>query len=253
MELIPSIDLRRGKVVRLEQGDDARTTIYPFDPLRQLETFADAGIERVHLVDLDAAFGEAAQVELLRRLCNAGAVRKLQLGGGLRSASDVERALGWGFERVVLGSMVVRDPEGFATLANSLAGRLVPALDCRAGFLQTNGWSDTSPLRWKSVADRLRGLPCPAILVTDVERDGLLGGPNLELAAGVASASGMPAIVSGGVASLADLVHAAGTPGVGAAIVGRAFYEGKIELMETLRVLRERARGAAVAGVEVGS
>ncbi len=122
MELIPSIDLRRGKVVRLEQGDDARTTVYPVDPLRQLESFADAGIERVHLVDLDAAFGEAAQVELLRRLCNAGAVKKLQLGGGLRSAGDVERALGWGFERVVLGSMVVRDPEGFATLANCARG-----------------------------------------------------------------------------------------------------------------------------------
>jgi phosphoribosylformimino-5-aminoimidazole carboxamide ribotide isomerase len=253
MELIPSIDLRRGKVVRLEQGDDARATVYPVDPLRQLERFAEAGIGRVHLVDLDAAFGEAPQVDLLQRLCNAGAVKKLQLGGGLRSAGGVERALGWGFERVVLGSMVVRDPEGFATLANALAGRLVPALDCRAGFVQTNGWSDSAPLLWKSVADRLHGLPCPAVLVTDVERDGRLGGPNLELAAGVAAASGMPAIVSGGVSSLADLVHAAGTPGVGAAIVGRAFYEGKIELVETLRVLRERARVDVVAGAEVVS
>lgn len=253
MELIPSIDLRRGKVVRLEQGDDARTTVYPFDPLALLERFAAAGAERVHVVDLDAALGEPAQVDLLRRLCSAGILEELQLGGGLRSAGAIERALGWGFERVVLGSMVVRDPEGFAAIARAQAGRVVPALDCRGGFVQTSGWSESSSLPWKSVSDRLRGLPCPAILVTDVERDGLLGGPNLELAAGVAAASGIPAIVSGGVSSLADLVHAAGTPGVGAAIVGRAFYEGKIELMETLRVLRERARGAAVAGMEVGS
>lgn len=250
IELIPSIDLRRGHVVRLEQGDDARATVYRADPLRQLESFAEAGIERVHVVDLDAAFGEEPQVELLRRLGGSGVVKKLQLGGGLRDARAVDGALGWGFERVVIGSMAVKEPERFAAAAELHAGRVVPALDCRGGFVQTSGWSEASPLLWKSVADRLRGLPCPAVLVTDVERDGLMGGPNVELASGVAEAIGMSAIVSGGVASLSDLVRAQGVAGVGGVIVGRAFYEGRVDLTEALRVLRERANGGsgAVAG-----
>lgn len=250
IELIPSIDLRRGHVVRLEQGDDARATVYRADPLRQLESFAEAGIERVHVVDLDAAFGEAAQEDLLRRLAGAGILKKLQLGGGLRDARGVERALGWGFDRAVVGSMVVKDPDGFASAAERNAGRIVPALDCRGGYVQTSGWSEASPLLWRSVADRLRGLPCPAVLVTDVERDGTMAGPNVELAAGVGGASGIDAIVSGGVASLSDLVRAQGVAAVGGVIVGRAFYEGRVDLTEALRVLRERANGGsgAVAG-----
>lgn len=253
IELIPSIDLRRGHVVRLEQGDDARATVYRADPLRQLESFAEAGIERVHVVDLDAAFGEAAQEDLLRRLAGAGILKKLQVGGGLRDARAVDRALGWGFERAVVGSMVVKNPDGFATIAVAQAGRVVPALDCRADFVQVSGWSEASPLQWKSVADRLRGLPCPAVLVTDVERDGTMAGPNVELAAGVGEACGIAAIVSGGVASLTDLVRAQGVKGVGGVIVGRAFYEGLVDLKEALRVMRERASaGGEATGIAGG-
>lgn len=243
MELIPSIDLRRGQVVRLERGDDARATVYPFEPLELLERFAAAGVTRVHVVDLDAAFGSAPQAALLKRLGEGGVTRSLQLGGGLRSAAAVERALSWGFERVVVGSMVVRDPAAFALLAAAQPGRVVPALDCADELVRIAGWSEGTLLHWKAAARKLRGLPCPAVLVTDVARDGMLSGPNLELAAGVARASGIPAIVSGGVSSAGDLARAAATRGVGAAILGRAFYDGRVSVEEALA-----AAGAAVSG-----
>lgn len=234
MQLIPSIDLRHGRVVRLEKGNDARSTVYPIEPLDLLERFAAAGVERVHVVDLDAAFGEAPQEEILQRIARASVLKSCQLGGGLRSLAAVDRALSWGFERVVIGSMVVRDLDGFAALAAAHAGRIVAALDCAAGHVRHSGWRESSPLQWNAAANRLRGLPCPAVLVTDVERDGMLSGPNLDLAAGVARESGIPAIVSGGVSSVEDLAHAAATPGVAAAILGRAYYEGRVTLADAL-------------------
>lgn len=170
-------------------------------------------------------------------------MKSLQLGGGLRSVAAVERALSWGFERVVVGSMVVRDPAGFAVLAAAQLGRVVPALDCAAGVVRVAGWSELSALSWKEASIALRDLPCPAVLVTDIERDGMLSGPNLELAAGVARVSGIPAIVSGGVSSAGDLTRALATPGVGAAILGRAFYDGRVSVEEALA-----AAGAAVSG-----
>lgn len=248
MELIPSIDLRHGRVVRLEQGDDARETVYPVEPLELLERFAAAGVERVHVVDLDAAFGEAPQEGILRRLAGSGVVKSCQIGGGLRDFAAVDRAMAWGFERCVLGSMVVRDPQGFAALARQFGDRLVPALDCAAESVRVAGWTESSPLHWKAAANELRGLPCPAVLVTDVERDGMLTGPNLALAAGVARESGIPAIVSGGVSSVEDLERAAATPGVGAAILGRAFYEGRVTLEAAMR-----AAAAPVGRSEVRS
>jgi len=130
--------------------------------------------------------------------------------------------------------MVVRDPRGFGALAAAHAGRVVPALDCAGGVVRIGGWLESCPLQWNAAANRLRGLPCPAVLVTDVERDGMLSGPNLELAAGVARESGLPAIVSGGVSSVDDLVQAAATQGVGAAILGRAYYDGRVTLADAL-------------------
>jgi phosphoribosylformimino-5-aminoimidazole carboxamide ribotide isomerase len=242
VQLIPSIDLRHGRVVRLEKGNDARSTVYPIEPLDLLERFAAAGVERVHVVDLDAAFGEAPQEEILQRIAGAEVLKSCQLGGGLRSVEAVDRALGWGFDRVVVGSMVARDPDGFAALVTAHAGRIVPALDCAGGVVRIGGWLESCPLQWNAAANRLRGLPCPAVLVTDVERDGMLSGPNLELAAGVARESGIPAILSGGVSSAEDLARAAATPEIGAAILGRAYYEGRVTLADALAAAAGEAR-----------
>jgi phosphoribosylformimino-5-aminoimidazole carboxamide ribotide isomerase len=238
MELLPAIDLRHGRAVRLRQGDDARATVYGEDPVAVLESYARAGVARVHVVDLDAALGEEPQRELIERLAAAGASRTvaIQLGGGLRGREAVEWALAAGCDRVVLGSLVARDPEAFAALARDLPGRIVPALDVEKGEVRVAGWKEGAARTLADLCAGLRGLPCPAVLVTDVERDGMLAGPNLELARRVARDSGLPALLSGGVSALADLEAARQVPEIGGVIVGRALYDGAFTVTEALAV-----------------
>lgn len=286
MELLPAIDLRHGRVVRLRQGDDSRTTEYAADPLAVAAAFAAAGARRIHVVDLDAALGEPPQRELIARLTatlaagsdgggksgagaesgpdrergagaesgsdgerGAGAERAtvggraaptggvrvgVQLGGGLRDRAAVEWALAAGCERVVLGSLPARDPAAFGELARAFPGRTVPALEVAGGEVRVAGWTEAAGTPLDEICARLRGLPCPAVLVTDVERDGMLCGPNLELARRVAAATGLPALLSGGVRSLADLAAAAALPEIAGAVLGRALYEGRIDLAAAL-------------------
>ncbi|MEL7060611.1 MAG: HisA/HisF-related TIM barrel protein [Acidobacteriota bacterium] len=241
MELIPSIDLRGGRVVRLRQGDDARRTVYEREPAELLDTFAAAGARWVHVVDLDAAFGEPPQRRAIEDLAGRG-VLKLELGGGLRSEDDLAWALDAGCERLVLGSVVAREPERFADWARQRPGRLVPALEVARDEVgeeraRTAGWRESGPPALE-LARGLRGLPCPAILITDVERDGTLAGANLELTTRLAAASGLDAIVSGGVESLDDVRAAVAEPRLGAVIVGRAFYEGRFDLAAAVAIAR---------------
>jgi cyclase len=252
MELLPAIDLRHGQVVRLRQGDDARATSYGADPLAVAAGFAAAGVERIHVVDLDAVLGEPPQRELVARLAASGAHgsarARLQLGGGLRDRAAVEWALAAGCERVVLGSLPARDPAAFAELARAFPGRILPAVEVAGGEPRVAGWTRPAGGSLDSLCRGLRGLPCPAVLVTDVERDGMLGGPNLELARRVAAATGLPALLSGGIATLADLEAAAGFPEIAGVVLGRALYEGRIDLAAALAVCAA-APAAAPSGL----
>lgn len=247
MQLLPAIDLRRGRVVRLTQGDDRRATVYGSDPEAVLRGFADVGIEIAHVVDLDAALGDPPQTDLVRRLAAVpvGERPAFEVGGGLRDRDSILAVLEAGVERAVVGSLVARDPDRFAALAEELPGRLVPALDVHHGEVRIAGWQEGSGMTPDALAARLAELPCPAVLVTDVERDGTMEGPNLVLARRVGDVSGIPALVSGGVRSLADLEAARRSPGVGGAVVGRAFYEGAVDLAEALRVCGGGAGGGA--------
>lgn len=232
MELIPAIDLRHGRAVRLRQGDDARATVYGDDPVAVLESWARSGVPRVHVVDLDAALGEPPQRELIRRMAATGA--RIQLGGGLRDRKAIDWALAAGCDRVVIGSLVARDVEAFRVLALERPGRLVPALDVSRGEVRIAGWKEGSPRPLGELCARMMGLPCPAVLVTDVERDGMMTGPNLELARRVARTSGLPALLSGGVHALADLEAARRMPEIAGVVVGRALYEGAFTIEEAL-------------------
>jgi phosphoribosylformimino-5-aminoimidazole carboxamide ribotide isomerase len=234
MELIPAIDLRHGRAVRLRQGDDARATVYGDDPVALLAAYVRAGVPRVHVVDLDAALGEPPQPELIARMTAAAADAKIQLGGGLRGREAIDWALAAGCDRVVIGSLVARDVEGFRRLALARPGRLIPALDVERGEVRVAGWKEGAPHSLGEICGRLMGTPCPAVLVTDVERDGMMTGPNLDLARRVGRATGIPALVSGGVRSLADLEAARKLPEVGGVIVGRALYEGAFTVEEAL-------------------
>lgn len=232
MELIPAIDLRHGQAVRLRQGDDARATVYGDDPVAVLAAYARAGVPRVHVVDLDAALGEAPQRGLIARM--AAVEIKIQLGGGLRDREAIDWALAAGCDRVVIGSLVARDVEAFRILALERPGRLVPALDVERGEVRIAGWKEGAPHSLGEICGRLMGTPCPAVLVTDVERDGMMTGPNFELTRRAGRATGIPALVSGGVHSLADLETARTLPEVGGVIVGRALYEGAFTVEEAL-------------------
>jgi phosphoribosylformimino-5-aminoimidazole carboxamide ribotide isomerase len=248
MELLPAIDLRHGRVVRLRQGDEARATTYAAEPLATAATFAAAGARRIHVVDLDAALGEAPQRPLVERLVAALAPVGVELGGGLRDRTAIEWALGAGCERLVLGSLPARDPAGFAALTQEFPGRLLPAVEVAAGELRIAGWTVAAEARLEDLCASLRGLPCPAVLVTDVERDGMLGGPNLELACRIARAAGLPALLSGGVRSLADLLAAASRPEIAGAVLGRALYEGQLDLALAIEAVAASPAPAAAAG-----
>lgn len=240
MDLLPAIDLRHGKAVRLQQGDARRETVYADDPMALLERYDAARVFHVHVVDLDAAFGEPPQRELIARMA---ARMPVQLGGGLRDRSAIEWALDAGCARVVLGSLVAREPEDFGELAAAFPGRLVPALDIEKGEVRIAGWTEGSRRSLADLCAVLKPLPCPAVLVTDVERDGMMTGPNLELTAQVARDTGLPGLLSGGVRRLEDLEAARNVPEIGGVIVGRALYEGAFTVEEAVGVLRsERLR-----------
>jgi phosphoribosylformimino-5-aminoimidazole carboxamide ribotide isomerase len=234
MELIPAIDLRHGRAVRLRQGDETRATVYGDDPVAVLESYARAGVARVHVVDLDAALGGPPQRELIERMTAIGI--RIQLGGGLRNREAIDWALAAGCDRAVIGSLVARNTEAFRALALERPDRLVPAVDVAQGEVRIAGWKEGAAKSLGELCARLMGLPCPAILVTDVERDGMMTGPNLELARRVARTSGLPALLSGGVHSLSDLEAARQTPEIAGAIVGRALYEGAFTVEEALAV-----------------
>ncbi len=244
MILLPAIDLRGGRVVRLLRGADEERTEYDVAPREALERYLEAGAEWVHVVDLDAAFGEAPQRGLVAELVEAAKDRgvSLQLGGGLRDRESVEWAFGVGCSRVVSTSMMVRDWELFEELTRAHPRAMVPALDCFRGELRTSGWTRDAGLDLDDLCARLRQLPIGPVLVTDIDRDGAMTGPNLELAQRLAQACGVEALLSGGVRSVEDLARAREAPRIAGAIVGRALYDGTLDLDQALSACRPAQR-----------
>jgi phosphoribosylformimino-5-aminoimidazole carboxamide ribotide isomerase len=226
-------------VVRLRRGDDAQRTTYDVDPLDALRRYADAGVAIVHCVDLDAAFGEKPQRALIERMLAVPGAPRIELGGGLREPSAVHWALDAGCARVVLTSLLVRDPDLFEALAQDSPLRLVPALDIEGETVRYQGWTASSPFSLETICARLRPLPIAAVLVTDIARDGTLEGSNIALAQRVGTLCAAPAIVSGGVGTLADLETAVRCPEVGGVIVGKAIYDGTIDLGRAVALVRE--------------
>ena len=235
MELIPSIDLRGGRVVRLEQGDYARETVYDADPVRQAQRFAAAGVQRVHVVDLDAARdGGAGNQALIGAILDACPGTRVQVGGGIRSRARIEAALAAGADRVVVGTAALEQPEMVRDAALALPGRVVLGLDAREGRVALRGWRQVSSLSPADVLARFEGVPFAAVLHTEIGRDGLLAGPDVEGTARLARSTALPVIASGGVGSIEDLERLARTRVIAAAVVGRALYSGAIALDRAL-------------------
>lgn len=238
MILLPAIDVRHGRVVRLSQGEAHRETVYGDDPLAVAERFADEGAGWLHLVDLDRAFGEGDNAALLGRvIAGLGGRLRVQVGGGFRTLEAIEPMLDLGAARVVIGTAAVRSPELVpAAVERAGSGRLAVGIDARAGMVAIRGWREETGERAADVAARVIAQGIRTLVYTDVARDGMLEGPDLAGAAAL-QALGADVIASGGVASLEDLRRARDA-GLAGAIVGRAIYEGRFTV------------GAAVAAVK---
>ena len=236
MEVIPSIDLRAGRVVRLEQGDYARETVFEVDPAEVTRSFVRAGAPRIHVVDLDGARdgGEPNRAATQAILAAAGSV-PVQLGGGMRSLEQIDAALGRGFERVVLGTLALREPELFERAAERHPGRLILGLDARGDRVAVAGWRELGDASPAAVLERFAKLPLAAVLHTVIERDGLMGGPDVEGTARLARSTSLPVLASGGVRSEEDLVALARTRIVAGAVVGRALHAGTLDLASALQ------------------
>jgi phosphoribosylformimino-5-aminoimidazole carboxamide ribotide isomerase len=240
-ELIPAIDLLAGRCVRLAQGDYERATVYGEDPGATAGGFLAAGAHRLHVVDLDGArAGHPVNRDALAAvLAAARAVGvPVQLGGGLRSIAAVADALELGVQRVVLGTVALRDPELVRAAARRFPGRVVVGIDARGGRVAVSGWLETSEVAATEAAKRFADAGVAALVYTDIARDGMGDGPDLDGAAAIAAAASVPVIASGGVASL-DHVRAAAAraaDGVAGLIVGRALYTGAVDLRRALEI-----------------
>lgn len=236
MEVIPAIDLRGGRVVRLAQGDYARESVYGDDPAAVALGFVEQGATRLHVIDLDGAReGEPGNARQLQAILDAVCqVASVQVGGGVRTLDAVSRHLDAGVERVVMGTVALENPELLRAAAVRYPGRVILGLDAREGRVATRGWRETSDATVEEVLERFRDLPLAALLHTDIARDGMLSGPNLRATAELARSSPIPVLVSGGVSSQADLDALARERVIAGAVVGRALYTGAIDLRLSL-------------------
>ncbi|HXF94758.1 MAG TPA: 1-(5-phosphoribosyl)-5-[(5-phosphoribosylamino)methylideneamino]imidazole-4-carboxamide isomerase [Gemmatimonadales bacterium] len=235
MELYPAVDVQGGRVVRLQQGEAHRATAYADDPVALARAFADAGARWVHFVDLDRALGRGSNLELARRFLEAAPIR-VQVGGGLRGEAAIEDMLAWGAARVVIGTKAATDPALVERLLRRHgAERLAVGIDAKHGRVAVRGWTEVFDLTPRELAARVKAQGARTVIYTDVERDGMLRGPDLAGARALA-ALGLEVIASGGVSSLADL-QAVREAGLAGAIVGRALYEGRFTLPEALACL----------------
>jgi phosphoribosylformimino-5-aminoimidazole carboxamide ribotide isomerase len=236
-EVIPAIDLLGGHCVRLAQGRYDQATVYDEDPGAVAARFAALPIPRLHVVDLDGAkAGEPRNGPAIRRIVERVGQVPVQLGGGIRTLAAMEEALGLGVERVILGTVALREPELVQQAAERFPGRVVVGIDAKEGFVSVEGWLETSQTRAVDFARRFEAAGVVAIVYTDIARDGMLTGPNLEATAELAGSISIPVIVSGGIASEEDVLRAAGyrDSGIAGAIVGRALYTGALDLAHTL-------------------
>jgi len=247
--LFPAIDLKGGQAVRLQQGDMARATVFNDDPAAQAKAFESQGFEYLHIVDLDGAFaGKPVNAAAVDNIIKAVSM-PMQLGGGIRNMTTIEGWLGRGVDRVIIGTAAVRDPELVKSASRQFPGRVAVGLDARDGKVAVEGWAETSEVTVVDIARRFEDAGVAAIIYTDIARDGLLQGLNMDGTIALAEAIDTPVIASGGLASLDD-VKALLEPRarkLAGAIAGRALYGGRLDAAEALQLIaaerQRRARG----------
>lgn len=237
LTLYPAIDLKEGACVRLLHGRMEDATVYNPDPAAQAAKFGTAGYGWIHIVDLDGAFaGESRNEAAVSSILKATGL-KTQLGGGIRDMAGVERWLGLGASRVILGTAAVRDPDFVRSAAKTYPGRIVVGIDAREGRVKTDGWDGDTGHTPEEIGKRYEDQGVAAVIFTDISRDGALAGVNVEATARLSEALAIPVIASGGVASIDDIKALTAAPGnIEGVIIGRALYNGRIDAQTALKV-----------------
>jgi len=235
-KIYPAIDLRGGKVVRLKEGDPARMTSYSDDPAETARRWSDAGTQWLHVVNLDGAFGESdnANRNALESILKCGV--RVQFGGGMRSLAAIEDVLNLGVTRAILGTIAIENPDIVAdALKRFGADHIAAGIDARDGLVRTRGWKDNSGIKATDLALQMRTLGLHTVIFTDVSRDGLGSGLNIPSTRELAEVSGLDVIASGGVHTMDDVI-AAKDAGLAGCIIGRALYDGTVDLGKALQV-----------------
>lgn len=244
MIVIPAIDLKEGKCVRLEQGLMDRDTVFNDDPGAQARIWEAQGAELLHIVDLDGAFAgvpvNRSAIEAIVRVITI----PTQLGGGIRDLATIEAYLGMGIGRVIIGTAAQRNPELVKEACAKFPGRIVVGIDAKNGMVAVQGWAEVTGVTAVELAKRFEGFGVAAIVYTDINRDGMLQGPNIEATKALAEAISIPVIASGGVSSLKDIENLLGveTSGVTGVVTGKAIYTGAIRLADAIALTRRGAR-----------
>ena len=235
MLIIPAIDLKDGKCVRLRQGRMEDDTVFSDDPVEVAQRWLNEGARRIHLVDLDGAFaGEPKNADVIQRICAACGDIPVQIGGGIRTMDSADAYINAGIQWLIIGTLAVKNPEFVDELCQRHADHVIVGLDAKDGFVATEGWAEASSLEASVLARRFEDVGVSAIVYTDISRDGMMQGVNVDATAKLASAISIPVIASGGIASIDD-IHALGErldSGISGTIVGRALYEGTIDLRQ---------------------
>ena len=239
MQIWPAIDILEGRCVRLQQGDYQRETVFGEDPLAVARHWVEQGAECLHLVDLDGARdGQVVNRDVIRAIVQGVSV-PCQLGGGIRDEATIATWLESGLDRLVVGTRALQDADWFRGMVRQYPRRLVLGIDARSGRVATDGWLNTSDVSAVELARSLSAEPLAAIVYTDISRDGMLSGPNLDAMAAMRAAVARPLIASGGVTEVEDVVRLARL-GVDGCIIGRALYEGRLSLPAALDAVRDR-------------
>jgi phosphoribosylformimino-5-aminoimidazole carboxamide ribotide isomerase len=242
--LFPAIDLKDGHCVRLKQGDMEQATVFNEDAAAQARAFESAGFEWLHVVDLNGAFaGRSVNADAIRAI--RGAIKiPMQLGGGIRDLPGVEGWLSVGVNRVILGTAAVRNPSFVKEAARLHPGRVAVGIDARDGFVAVEGWAEASTLSAVELGKRFEDAGVAAIIFTDIARDGMLRGVNVEATAALARAISIPVIASGGVSGVEDVrALAASDAPIAGVVIGRALYDGRIDVKEALEAAHSRRAG----------
>jgi len=234
MYVIPAIDLIKGKCVRLIQGQYHRQIDYEDDPLKQARQFSEAGAEWLHIIDLEGAkVGRPVNSEMVKAIAALNLLR-IELGGGVRDEDSIRQMLDIGIERVIIGTRAVTDFDWFSSMAEQFPGKIALGLDTHGSKVVTHAWTQNSHQHLLEFASKAATLPLAAIIYTDIDKDGMMCGPNLERTAALVEAVDVPVIASGGVKDVAD-IKKLGELGVAAVVIGRSLYEGTLNLAEAIK------------------